>query len=184
MTTVFRTVVIKRGTRPTATLPKFWRPKVTSSQQLGCRVIHWDLVTRFTNGSADSEDLWDWIETGLTYRKMAELLQADGTDFTPEALDALASQIGTYSSVIDRYRRTRRVAFSAQEYLIAKAAASVMDDLIALDRNGIAVQAGLWAIDQMATLRASLLADPAFAQATSHTPTTPSTTGETRHATA
>lgn len=182
MTTVFRTVVIKRATKPHTDLPKFWRPKVNTTQQVDCQVIHWDLITRFTDGSADVGDLWDWIETGMTYQKMAELLQADGVQLTPEALDALASQLGTYTSIIDRYRRTRRVAFSAQEYLIAKAAACVMDGLITLDRNGIAFQAGTWAIAQMTTLRASLLADPAFAPTTSHTPTTQPTTGEPRHA--
>lgn len=154
MSTVFRTIVIKRATKPDAALPKFWRKKVTATQQLDCQVIHWDQITRFTTGTADSADLWDWIETGLTYQKMMQLLQADGIDFTAEAQDALASQLGTYASVIDRYRCTRRVAFAAQEYLIAKAAASVMDGLIAMDRNGIAVQAGHWAIEQMNRLRA------------------------------
>lgn len=182
MTTVFRTVVIKRATKPDAALPKFWRPKVTSTQQLDCQVIHWDLLTRFTDGSADSADLWDWIETGFTYMKMMQLLQADGSEFTPEAQDALASQLGTYTNIIDRYRRTRRVAFAAQEYLIAKAAASVMDGLIAMDRNGIAVQAGHWAIDQMTRLRASLQTDPAFNQPNHDTTATLPTTGDTCHA--
>ena len=157
MTTAFRRVIIKRGAKDQSKLPKFWRKKVTSTQQVDCQVIHWDLITRFTDGSADSADLWDWIETGLTYAKMAQLLQSDGVEFTTEAMDALSNQLGTYTEIIERYRRTQRVAFSGTEYTIAKDAASVMDSLIAMDRNGIAALAGYWAIDQIAKLQKTAL---------------------------
>lgn len=166
MKPAYRTVAVKKRHYQDQELPKFWRPKLDDDQQVRAQVIHWDLVTRFTDGSADSEDLWDWMETGMTYHKMMKLLIEDGMVFTPEAQDALASQLAIYEDVIARYKRTRRVAFSGPEYLIAKAAACVMDSLIALDRHGVAKLAGIWAIEQMLSLRRQFLADPQFSPAT------------------
>jgi hypothetical protein len=71
-------------------LPKFWRPKLDESQRLDAQIVHWDLVTRFTDGSATGPDLWDWIETGFTYSQMATLLVADGVELSDDALAAIA----------------------------------------------------------------------------------------------
>ncbi len=141
-----------RAKRHPATLPKFWLPKLDEGTQREAQIIHWDLVTRFTDGTATSQDLWDWMETGFTYTQMMRLLIEDGVDFTPEAQESLAAQLGTYEQIIARYRRTQRVAFNGPEYLIAKAAANVMDALIELDRHGIAERAVRWSMAQMANM--------------------------------
>ena len=136
-------------------LPKFWQPRLASSQCLDAKIIHWDLITRFTDGSAVAQDLWDWIETGYTYLQIIELQAADGTEFTPEALAAMDEQVDIYASVVSRYRSTGRVAFSGPELCVARAAAHVMDGLIDIDKHGIAVKAARWSVAQMNKIRAA-----------------------------
>ena len=65
-----------------------------------------------------------------------------------------APPVLSVANVTARYRATGRVGFSGPELCIARAAAHVMDDLIDIDRHGIAVKAGQWAIVQMARIRA------------------------------
>jgi len=135
-------------------MPKFWQPKLSGDQCLDAKIIHWDLITRFTDGTATKVDLWDWIETGYTYCKLIELHQADGTEFTQEAIDAVSDQVEIFDSVIRRFKTTGRVAFSGPELCIARAAAHVFDSLIDIDRNGIAVKSAKWAIQVMDQIRA------------------------------
>lgn len=146
---------VKREIRYTtpAVMPKFWKPKLSTDQRIDAKIIHWDLIDRFTKGVADKNDLWDWIETGYTYCKLIELHQADGTEFTQEAIAAVSDQVDIFESVIKRYKTHNRVAFSGPELCIARAAAHVFDELIDIDRNGIAVKAGQWAIQIMNAIR-------------------------------
>ena len=142
-------------TAAAAPLPKFWRPKLSPSKQSTCQVIHWDLITSFTSGKATSADLWDWVETGVTYVQMMKLLTADGVDFTEQAVVDLTMQLEITDAVIARYNATGRVGFNGEELAIARAAAVVMDALIALDRHGIADRAGRWSVEQMRRVRAT-----------------------------
>lgn len=134
-------------------LPRFFRPKLKPADQLRAGIIHWDLITRFVDGSATHQILWDWIETGLTYCKMMQLLTDDGIAFEPEAVEDMNAQIESYDTIIARFRATGRVGFSGAELATARASALVMDALLTLDRNGIADQAGRWAVAQMQALR-------------------------------
>lgn len=133
-----------------APLPKFWRPRLSAAQKLACRTIHWDLLTRFTDGSADRDVLWEWMETGLTYHQFMRYLEQDGTAFTVEAMEAVVEQLAIYEHVAARFARTGRVGFNAQELLVARAAAMVFDSLLDLDRNGYAEQAARWSAETMA----------------------------------
>lgn len=140
---------------PAKPLPKFWRPKVAPSAQLTCQIIHWDLVTHFTNGTATAVELWDWIETGFTYTQMMRLLILDGVVFSEADQLALNAQIESYDAVIARFNKTGRIGFNGEELAIARAAASVMDHLITQDRHGIADRAGRWSLEQMRSLRST-----------------------------
>ena len=151
--TLFRRIDVHPGA--TAPLPKFWRPKLAPSKQLACQVIHWDLITCFTSGKATSADMWDWVETGLTYVQMMKLLTADGVDFTEQAVVDLTMQLEITDAVVARHKATGRVGFNGEELAIARAAAVVMDSLIALDRHGIADRAGRWSVEQMRRVRAT-----------------------------
>ncbi len=135
-------------------LPKFWQPKLSEKQKLDCQLVHWDLITRFTSCAADGADLWDWMETGFTYRKFMDLLTEDGVEFTPEASAAIAPQLAIYEDVAHRFAHTGRARFSGPELQIAEAAATVFDELVQLDRHGFARTAALWSIQQMAALLA------------------------------
>lgn len=141
--------------RPHKPLPKFWRPKITPSAQLTCKIIHWDLVTHFTRGTAGTEELWDWIETGFTYSQMMRLLILDGVEFSDADQLALNAQIEIYDAVIARFKATGRPGFNGAELATARAAAEVMDHLITLDRHGIADRAGRWSLKQMRSLRST-----------------------------
>lgn len=127
--------------RPRPPLPKFWRPKLDASQRLDCGVVHWDLVDRFAKGSADREALWDWMETGVTYHQLMRLLEKDGTAFTQESMEAVVAQLAMYEAVAARCAKTGRAAFTGPELQVARAAAEVFDQLLELDRHGLAVQA-------------------------------------------
>lgn len=132
----------KRQLSPIERLPKFWRPVTPEAMQTTAKVVHWDLITRFTDGTATNADMWSWIETGFLYSHMMFLLVGEeAVEFTPEAMDAIAEQLATYPAVTRRYADTQRVGFSAAELLAARAAANVFDDLMELDRHGIALRA-------------------------------------------
>ncbi|MCO5109985.1 MAG: hypothetical protein M9929_03960 [Burkholderiaceae bacterium] len=135
--------------RPRAPLPKFWRPKLQAPTRDLCRTIHWDLIDRFTSGTADREVLMDWMETGLTYHQFMRYLEMDGTPFTLEAMVAVTDQLAIYEHVVARFARTGRVGFSAPELLTARAAAMVFDSLLDLDRHGLFAKAALWSTEQM-----------------------------------
>jgi hypothetical protein len=131
-------------------IPKFWQPKMTQEQATTCKLAHWDLIDRFTSGRAVFSDLLDWISTGFTYAEMMRLLESDGTQFTDEAKAAITEQLDSYEGVIERFKRTGRVGFNAEQLLAARAAAEVMDQLIEMDRFGFAVRAAEWSNAQMA----------------------------------
>lgn len=139
--------------RPHKPLPKFWRPKTTPSAMLTCKVIHWDLITHFTRGTAGTEELWDWIETGFTYSQMMRLLLLDGLEFSDADKLALNAQIEIYDAVIARFKATGRPGFNGAELAIARAAAAVMDHLITQDCHGIADRAARWSLELMYSLR-------------------------------
>ena len=143
-------VVVVFARRTATVLPKFWRKPLSAAQKLTCQTIHWDLLSRFTDGTGTRDDLWDWMETGLTYHQFMRYLDADGTDFTQEALDAVVAQLASYESVVARFARAHRVGFNAQELAVARAAAEVFDGLLELDRNGYADQAARWSTQTMA----------------------------------
>lgn len=134
-------------------LPKFWRPKTPAATIRTARIVHWDLLDRFTNGTATRDDLWDWIETGFTYSQIMRMLAEDGSAFTDESMQAVAAQLESYPEVIARSNRTGRIAFTGPELQAARAAASVMDELIGMDRHGIALRAAQWSEIQMDKLR-------------------------------
>lgn len=133
-------------------LPKFWRPKLSDEVKLDAKLVHHDLVAKMVAGPS-ATDLWEWMETGYTYSQMMRLYAEDGTEFTEEAVDAIALQLQSYESILDRLRTIGKVRLSQEEMEIAKTAAGVFDGLIDMDRNGIADSAARWSIEVMAKIR-------------------------------
>lgn len=136
------------STGKSRSLPKFWRPRLTHEQVINAQIVHHDLLETMVSGSASGVVLFDWMETCATYLQMMRLLEKDGTEFTDEAKLTILQALDDTASVAERFRRTKRVGFSGPELMHAREAASVMDELIAMDRNGIAEQAALWSVEQ------------------------------------
>lgn len=130
-------------------MSKFWQPKTPANVVCEMQIIHHDLVARFENGTATVADLWEWMETGYTYMTMVNLYAQDGVQFTDEAISALRAQGDSYEAICARMQRTGKVGLTGSELLIARAAAGVMDELIAMDRHGIALRAAKESTRQM-----------------------------------
>lgn len=153
MNRAYRSAAQTKRTRLATSMPKYWLPKLDADQQLDAKVIHWDLIDRFTSGTATVVDLWDWIETGFTYSQIMRLLKQDGTEFTGEAQLAIAEQLDSYLPIIKRYKTMGGIGLNGPQLNIARAAAHVFDSLIELDRHGVAVRAALWSCEQLAKIK-------------------------------
>lgn len=134
-------------------LPKFWEPKTPETDKLTCKIAHHHNVEEIRKGGAGVDILLEWAESIFTYSEMMKLYVADGIDISEEAGQLMADQLLSCAEVADRYNRTGKVGFNAEQLNIAKATAFLMDDLIALDRHGIAVQALINSSTHMAALR-------------------------------
>lgn len=146
----------RKQRRSPAALPKFWRPKLADGVKLDAKLIHHDLVRRLETGAATVDDLWDWMETGFTYSQMFRLLCADGVELTEEAEAAVAAQLDSYGPICKRLREWRKVQLTKAELETARVATQVFDGLIDLGRNGIAVAAAQWSMEQMVRIRGAL----------------------------
>lgn len=138
--------------RPTVkniTVPKWFRVKLAPAEQVRCKFAHINLIERFTNGSATKQDMLDWICNALTYARMVQLLADDGQELSACDQQVFAEQVLVIDALVDRYRLHGRVGFSGPELEIARTAAGLMDQVIELDRHGIAAAAGAWAVAQM-----------------------------------
>lgn len=156
MKTIYRRAA--HAKRDIQMLPKWWQPKTPVEVKGEVKDTHWELIALFCSGNATRTDMWNWMEAGFTYTRMMTLFHEDGMEFTDEAQAALAAQLEIYGAISERMRRTGRVGFNGHELLIARAAAYVMDQLIDLDRHGIALKAAQWSEAQMVHIRRSAAA--------------------------
>lgn len=131
-------------------LPKFFRPRLKGERLTEAKLSQWELLTRFTDGSATGEDARDWAETVLTYTRMVTLYENDGTHFAPEAKAAIDRASAHAGDVLQRFARTGSAAFTGPQLIAAREAVAVMDALLDMDRNGIVLQASVEAAALMA----------------------------------
>lgn len=82
--------------------------------------------------------MWSWVEAVLSYSEMMKLLIKDGVAFTDEAKASLVQQTVIQKAIRDRFTATGLVCFYSNELESARAATFVMDQLISMDRHGIA----------------------------------------------
>jgi len=107
------------------------------------QIIHHDLIARFVDGMATSDDLKDLMETWFTYTIMMELYAEEGTTFTDDAKAVMQTLGEILPNLHARHAPPACISLNAQEMDIAKSAAAVMDELIAMDRHGIALRAAI-----------------------------------------
>lgn len=125
----------KRIPRP-ALPPPGLRPKLRRDQLRDLALCHLETLDAIAKGEGKSATLWDFAGAALTWSKAAELMQIGEAEMTAQLELAL--------SLIERYRRTGRVAFSGPEYQAAKAGVAVMDQLAEIVDHPRAVIAAEW----------------------------------------
>ena len=125
----------KRIPRP-AMPPPGMRPKLRRDQLRDLALCHLEALDSIARGDATSATLWDFAGAAMTWSKAAELMGLGEAEMTAQLELAL--------SLIERYRRTGRVAFSGPEYQAAKAGVEVMDELAEIVDHPRAVIAAEW----------------------------------------
>lgn len=117
-------------------LPKWLQPKLDDDQVSMLGHAHIQNLETISKGQADSDTLWQWVGGTLTWWRVAVLINAG----SPE----MDKQVQLVTSVIERYGRTGRIAFTGPEYQLAKEGVDVMDALASIAPQHIASQAADW----------------------------------------
>jgi hypothetical protein len=107
-------------------------------------IYHWDILSKFATDEADAQTMWAWVEAALVYSEMTRLLIKDGMPVSDEAVQAIDAQLEIVAQVVDKFVATGRVELTTSQYVIARQAGYVMDQLIAADRHGIFHAAYKW----------------------------------------
>lgn len=126
----------KRIPRP-ALPPPGLRPRLRSNQLRDLALCHIQVMDSIARGDATSATLWQVAEAALAWSRAAELMRVGEVEMTAQLELAL--------SLIERYRRTGRVAFSGPEYQAAKAGVAIMDELAEHTDRATALAACEWA---------------------------------------
>lgn len=135
----------KRIPRP-ALPPPGLRPRLRRDQLRDLALCHLEALDSIARGDAKSATLWDFAGAALTWSKAAELMQIGEAEMTAQLELAL--------SLIERYRRTGRVAFSGPEYQDAKAGVEIMDELAEIVDHPRAVIAAEWSEGRLQAIEA------------------------------
>lgn len=133
------------GKKPAA-MPKFWRPLLSQSQRIELEILHTQHLDAIATGSANEETLWQWTASIFTWSKAAELRDVGVPEMT--------EQLDLATRVLERYRRTGRVAFTGLDYQLAKAGVMVMAELGATTKQYVAEQAAAWSEAKINSLAA------------------------------
>jgi len=126
----------KRIPRP-ALPPPGLRPRLRRDQLRDLALCHIQAMDSIARGDATSATLWQVAEAALAWSRAAELMHIGEAEMT--------AQLETALSLIERYQRTGRVAFSGPEYQAAKAGVAVMDELAEHTDRATALAACEWA---------------------------------------
>ena len=135
----------KRIPRP-ALPPPGLRPKLRRDQLRDLALCHLEALDSIARGDATSATLWDFVGAALTWSKAAELMRIGEAEMT--------AQLELVRSLIERYRRTGRVAFSGPEYQAAKAGVAVMEQLAEIVDHPRAVIAAEWSERRLQAIEA------------------------------
>ena len=98
-----------------------------------CHIVNLDAMA---HGEATFELLRDWVAAVLLWSRVAEQLQ--------RGVDEITAQLELTHDVIQRYRRTGRVAFDGAGYQLAKTGLNVMDQLALIVDRPTAIEAAEW----------------------------------------
>ena len=136
----------KRIPRP-ALPPPGLRPKLRRDQLRDLALCHLEALDSIARGDATSATLWQVAEAALAWSRAAELMHIGEAE--------MQAQLELALSLIERYRRTGRVAFSGPEYQAAKAGVAVMDELAEHTDRATALAACEWADRRVVAMMAA-----------------------------
>lgn len=147
-----------------ARLPAGLRPKLRADTVRDLALCHIQNLDAIATGGATLDTLWHWVESVLTWYRVAQLIQAGE--------DEMAVQLEVAVRLVERYGRSQRVRFDGQDYQLAKRGLQVMDELALLVDWPTAKQAVIWSEAEVARMteaarqeRARRSNNPASAQA-------------------
>lgn len=104
-----------------ARLHRGLRPRLDRSQVIDLSLAHTTNHGLIRTGQADEAVLWQWVGGMLTWYRVAVLLDLG----EPE----MRAQLQLCESVLQRYGRTGRIAFSGPELQLSAEGVQVMDQL-------------------------------------------------------
>ena len=136
----------KRIPRP-ALPPPGLRPKLRRDQLRDLALCHLEALDSIARGDATSATLWQVAEAALAWSRAADLMHIGEAE--------MQAQLELALSLIERYKRTGRVAFSGPEYQAAKAGVAVMDELAEHTDRATALAACEWADRRVVAMMAA-----------------------------
>lgn len=130
-----------------ARMPAGLRPKLHADAVRDLALCHIVNLDAIATGTATLDTLWHWVESALTWYRVAQLIQAGE--------DEMAVQLEVAVRLVERYSPSTLVRFDGQDYQLAKRGVQVMDELSLLVDWPTAMQAVLWSNDEVARMRDS-----------------------------
>lgn len=127
--------------------PPGLRPKLRRDQLRDLALCHIQAMDSIARGDATSATLWQVAEAALAWSRAADLMHIGEAE--------MQAQLELALSLIERYRRTGRVAFSGPEYQAAKAGVAVMDELAEHTDRATALAACEWADRRVVAMMAA-----------------------------
>lgn len=112
------------------------RPKLCPGQLVDLGLCHLQNFETIVQGSADTEVMWHYVESVLTWWCVAQALGA--------GLDEMAAQLEIATRLVERYGRTGRVRFDGLDLQVARLGVGYMDDLAGLVDEPTAIAASTW----------------------------------------
>ena len=127
-----------------ARLPAGLRPKLRADTVRDLALCHIQNLDAITTGGATLDTLWHWVESVLTWYRVAQLIQAGE--------DEMTVQIEVAVRLVERYGRSQLVRFDGHDYQLAKRGLMVMDKLALMVDWPTATQAVLWSMAEVARM--------------------------------
>ncbi len=119
-----------------ARMPRAFRPKLDRSQLVDLGLVHITNLDNILAGTAETDVLWHYVGSILTWSKVAEALEL--------GVDEMVQQRQVADRLVDRYRTTGRIGFTGADYQLAKLGMDVMDELARLVDRPTAIRAADW----------------------------------------
>jgi hypothetical protein len=131
--------------------PPGLRPKLDAARLRDLDLVHHVNLDAIARGGATPQMLWDLAGSVLAWHYCARKIGV--------GLPEMEEQLAMSTRMVDRFRRTRRVGFSGEDYQVAKRGIEVMDALARTVDEALALEATDWMVVELNRIAAPLLED-------------------------